>query len=118
MAAASEKEKAVAENKTSGDHDRVAMLSLKADGSPDQTAPEFIGDKEAAVAATTEQFRQQAVSAADVEVRGVSASGSADDSGTQDPTVEEIKKAHDSAASGAESAAKKAVESLHKGLGA
>lgn len=101
-----------------GDHDRVAMLSLKADGSPDQTSPEFIGDKDAAIAATTEQFRQQAVSAADVEARGVTAGGpDVEASDREDPTVEDIKKAHDAAASGAESSAKKVVESLHKGLG-
>jgi hypothetical protein len=102
-----------------GDHDRVAMLSLKADGSPDQTAPEFIGDKDAAIAATTEQFRQQAVSAADIEARGVTAGGVGGDvSDREDPTVEDIKKAHDAAASGAESSAKKVVESLHQGVGA
>lgn len=98
-----------------GDHDRVAMLSLKADGSPDQHDPEFIGDKDAAVAATAEQFRQQAVSAADVRVRGVSSEGEV--STTEDPTVAEIKKAHEDAAKGAESAAKSVVDSLHQGLG-
>lgn len=97
-----------------GDHDRVSMLSLKADGSPDQTDPEFIGDKDAAIAATTEQFKQQAVSAADVEVRGVT-SGNGEVSTTEDPTVAEIQKAHEAAASGAESAAKAVVNSLHQG---
>lgn len=97
-----------------GDHDRVAMLSLKADGSPDQTDPEFIGDKDAALAATTEQFKQQAVSAADVEVRGVT-SGNEKVSTTEDPTVAEIQKAHEAAASGAESAAKSVVNALHQG---
>lgn len=99
-----------------GDHDRVAMLSLKADGSPDQTDPEFIGDKEAAVAATTEQFRQQAVSAADVEVRGVT-SGNEKVSTTEDPTVAEIKKAHEAAAKGAEANASSVVGALHQGSG-
>ena len=32
-----------------GTQDRVAMLSLKSDGTPDQTNPVVIGDKEAAV---------------------------------------------------------------------
>lgn len=115
MASASDKENTVAENKVpaSGDHDRVQMLSLRADGTPDQHNPEFIGDKDATLAATTEQFRQQAVSAADVQARGASAAGS--DSGVQDPSVEELKKAHGSAAKSAESAAKKAVDSLHQG---
>lgn len=96
-----------------GDHDRVTMLSLRADGTPDQVNPEIIGDKDAAIAATAEQFKQQAVSAADREVRGVSADG--DVSKTEDPSVEELQKAHEAAAKGAESAAKSVVESLHKG---
>ena len=100
-----------------GDHDRVTMLSLRADGTPDQVNPEIIGDKDAAIAATTEQFKQQAVSAADREIRGVT-SGDQDGASTkEDPAVEELKKAHESAAKGAESAAKSVVESLHKGLG-
>lgn len=93
-----------------GDHDRVAMLSLRADGTPDQHNPEFIGDKDATLAATTEQFRQQAVSAADVDLRGAAAS--TDDSGVQDPSIAELEKAHEAAAKSAETAAKKAVDSL------
>lgn len=100
-----------------GDHDRVAMLSLKADGSPDQLNPEIIGDKNAAIAATTEQFKQQAVSAADVEIRGASTDDSAGTSTTEDPTVAELKAAHDAAADGAEASAKKVVEALHQGVG-
>jgi hypothetical protein len=113
-----------------GDHDRVVMLSLKHDGTPDQAAPEIIGDKDVALAAAREQFRQQAVSAADVDKRGVSASspalvgkedGSVEevDAGSlpQDPSVAELEKAHDQAAKAAESAADKAVGALHKGLG-
>lgn len=97
-----------------GDHDRVTMLSLRADGSPDQINPEIIGDKEAAIAATTEQFKQQAVSAADREIRGVS-SDEGEVSKKEDPTVEELQKAHEAAAKGAESSAKSVVESLHQG---
>ena len=44
-----------------GTQDRVAMLSLKSDGTPDQTNPVVIGDKEAAVAAAKRQFAEQAV---------------------------------------------------------
>ena len=29
--------------RTDGDHDRVAMLSVRADGTPDQIDPELIG---------------------------------------------------------------------------
>ena len=48
-----------------GTQDRVAMLSLKSDGTPDQTNPVVIGDKEAAVAAAKRQFAEQAVSSVD-----------------------------------------------------
>lgn len=92
-----------------GDHDRVAMLSLHADGSHDQRNPEIIGDKDAALEAAKEQFRQQAVSAADQKLRGVSS----EDAGEQD--VDKLTKAHEAAAKGAEAAATKAVNDLHKG---
>lgn len=99
-----------------GDHDRVAMLSVKADGTPDQLNPEFIVDRESAERATTEQFRQQAVSAADVEVRGASTAerdrGTTITDGPEDPEVEELQKAHEKAAEGAESSAKSAVDAL------
>jgi hypothetical protein len=99
-----------------GDHDRVTMLSLRADGSPDQTpGVEIIGDKEAAIAATAEQFKQQAVSAADREIRGVDSGNGEKVSEKEDPTVEELQKAHEAAAKGADSAAKSVVESLHQG---
>ncbi len=113
-----------------GDHDRVQMLSLRADGTPDQHNPEIIGDKEFALDAAKEQFKQQAVSAADRQIRGVTAGGSAlvgQKDGSvkevdaselpQDPSVAELEKAHESAAKAAEAAAEKAVNSLHKGLG-
>lgn len=109
-----------------GDHDRVQMLSLKADGTPDQHNPEIIGDKDVAVAAAKEQFAQQAVSAADVELRGATATvgvlqGQADGSVTtvgsteQDPSIAKLEDAHGKAAKAAESAAEKAVNALHKG---
>ena len=94
-----------------GDHDRVMMLTLEADGTPRQVAPEMIGPKDAVLEATKEQFRQQAVSAKDVELRGAS---DTEDSERDD---EKLSKAHDAAAKAAEKAAEKTVESLHKGLG-
>lgn len=112
--------KAPAANKAAaggGDHDRVAMLSLRADGTPDQHAPEIIGDKDTALAATTEQFRQQAVSAADIEKRGVTAGPGGGEELEQDPQIVELQKAHEAAEKSAESAAKKTVEGLHQGLG-
>lgn len=107
-----------------GDHDRVQMLSLKADGTPDQHNPEIIGNKDVAVEAAKRQFAEQAVSAADVaEVRGpVTLVGQKDGSVKevpattgQDPQIDERVKAHESAAQAAESAAEKTVSSLHKG---
>lgn len=92
-----------------GDHDRVQMLSLHADGTPAQVNPELIGDKETTLAATTEQFRQQAVSAADVAARGAVA----DSESERDPEV--LKEIHDTAAKAAEAAAEKTVDALHKG---
>lgn len=94
-----------------GDHDRVVMLSLHTDGTPAQVAPEMIGDKEAVLEATKEQFRQQAVSAKDVELRGVSSDS---DSERDD---EKLRKAHEAAEKSAESAAEKTVNQLHQGLG-
>ena len=94
-----------------GDHDRVTMLSLHSDGTPAQVAPELIGDKDAVLEATKEQFRQQAISAKDVELRGVS------DDSESERDEEKLAKAHEAAAKSAEAAAEKTVASLHKGLG-
>lgn len=93
-----------------GDHDRVQMLSLKADGTPDQHNPEIIGDKDVAVAAAQEQFKQQAVSAADVAHAG-SGETTVEDA-PQDPTIEAVQKEHEKVATAAEKRAKTVVESL------
>lgn len=97
-----------------GDHDRVQMLSLRADGTPDQHNPEIIGDKETAVAAAKEQFRQQAVSAADV-ASAPAGGGSTVEDAPQDPTIEARVKEHEKVAASAEKAAEKVVNDLHKG---
>lgn len=98
---------------THGDHDRVAMLSLKADGTPDQNSPEFIGDPKETEKATTEQFVQQAVSAKDTELREQTGDrGTTVEDAQQDPTVAKLKKEHDAVAKKATSAAKQAVKSL------
>ena len=93
-----------------GDHDRVSMLSLKADGTPDQLNPEIIGDKEFAIEATKRQFTEQAVSAVDQAERGVSS----DDAETveQDPSIKDLTEKHDAAAKAAEGAAESAVGAL------
>jgi hypothetical protein len=95
-----------------GDHDRVQMLSLQADGTPDQHNPEIIGDPEAAKAAAREQFKQQAVSAVDVQP---TAGGSTVDDAPQDPSIAEAQAEHDKVAKAAEKAADAAVDALTKG---
>lgn len=95
----------------SGDHDRVQMLSLRADGTPDQNNPEIIGDKEVALEAAKEQFRQQAVSAADVKYADTDPVAET----PQDPTIEAAVKEHEKVAKAAEKAAEKVVDSLHQG---
>jgi hypothetical protein len=102
---------AVTETTEAGAHDRVAMLSLRKDGSHDQHDPELIGDKDATLEATKEQFRQQAVSSVDEKLRATYVPG-ADEGAPEDPTVEELRKAHESAAEQAESDAETAVDAL------
>lgn len=111
-----------------GDHDRVGMLSLKADGTADQHNPEIIVDKESALTASRRQFSEQAVSAADVEKRGAGTGSDTalvgQEDGTtkqitasdapQDPSIEELTKVHDSAAKSGVSAAEAAVSRLVK----
>lgn len=97
-----------------GDHDRVGMLSVRADGTPDQHNPEIIGDKETAVAATKEQFAQQAVSAADVQRREDELAAQRASDEPEDPSIAEAKAEHQKVAEAAESAAEKVVDELHK----
>jgi hypothetical protein len=90
------------------------MLSLKADGTPDQHNPEIVGEREFALEATREQFRQQAVSAVDQEKRAeLFGTGASDveDLG-QDPKIEELQSAHESAAKAADKAAESTVGAL------
>lgn len=98
-----------------GDVDRVAMLSLDKNGVPDQTpGVEMIGDRSFAEAATARQFTEQAVSAADVQVRGAAVT-TADvdaDQTVQDPSIAEATEAHEAAAATAEKAAASAVKAL------
>ena len=100
-----------------GDHDRIVMASRKADGSMDQTAPEFIGDKDVAIAAAKEQLGQQAASAVDVAARGVSSTPEAAAAAEPDPDVKALKDAQDEAVAAAESQAEREVNQLHQGLG-
>ena len=111
-----------------GDHDRIAMLSLNADGTADQHNAEVIIAKDEAVSAAKVQFAQQAVSAVDVAERGATAGtsavtlvGQSDGSVEEqplsvnpDPSTEVLKKKHDEAAKAAEASAEKIVVALIK----
>ncbi|MFJ1808541.1 MULTISPECIES: hypothetical protein [unclassified Streptomyces] len=111
--------KPTAQAAAAGDHDRIVMASRRADGSMDQTAPEFIGDKDVAIAAAKKQLAEQAASAVDVAARGVSSAQAEDGTGPAepDPDVKALKDAQDEAAKAAEERAVREVEELHKGLG-
>lgn len=111
-----------------GDHDRVQMLSLRADGTPDQHNPEIIGDVETAKAAAREQFAQQAVSAADaVRASSVPMMTVSNEDGTtelrpaseapQDPSIQEAQNEHQKVAEAAHKAADAAVDALHRDAG-
>jgi hypothetical protein len=95
-----------------GDRDRVAMLSLRADGTPDQHNPEIIGDKDFALEATREQFRQQAVSAVDQAERKAADTGA--EQLEQDPQIAALQQAHKDAEAQAESAADATVAALFR----
>lgn len=92
-----------------GDHDRVAMASRHPDGSPAQT-PDFtyIGDPDVAVSSAKTQLAEQAVSAADVKARGVTADEDTDSE--PDSAVAELAKTHKDAVKAAESAADSEVK--------
>lgn len=113
-----------------GDHDRVAMLSLNADGTANQHKPEIIISKEAATEASSRQFSEQAVAAVDAEIRGAGTGPDTAIVGTedgkpdettkasdlpQDPSVEELQKAHEGASKKASQSAEQVVGSLVKG---
>ncbi|ODA69518.1 hypothetical protein [Streptomyces sp. AVP053U2] len=103
-----------------GDHDRIVMASRRADGSMDQVNPEFIGDKETAIAAAKEQLAVQAVSAVDVAARGVAAGPADDGTGSSEPDadIKALKEEQEKAKEAAESQAEREVEQRHQGLGA
>lgn len=108
-----------------GDHDRVQMLTLNADGTPRDHNPEIIGDPEVAKAMAREQFAQQAVSAADVRATSVPMMVVGDGKdGTklvpaseapQDPSIADAQAEHAKVAEAAHKAADAMVDSLHRG---
>ena len=98
-----------------GDHDRVVALSVRADGTLDQTDPEIIGDKDAALAATKRQFAEIAVSAVDAEKRAELGLARSTDDDTSDAAIDALRKEHEKAAEAAEKKAEQVVNSLHQG---
>ncbi|WP_455360017.1 hypothetical protein [Streptomyces sp. SYSU K21746] len=103
-----------------GDHDRIVMASRRPDGSMDQINPEFIGDKDVALAAAKEQLAVQAASAVDTAARGVTSGPAEDGVGSSEPDAEvkALKDAQDAAVEAAQSRAEREVNDLHQGLGA
>lgn len=116
------KEPAMAEPKSTdkpviatGDHDRVVALSVRADGTLDQYAPEIIGDKDAAVEATKRQFAEIAVAAVDAEKREeLGLAGTSGEGDTSDTAIDALKAEHEKAAKAAESKAASVVNALSK----
>lgn len=105
-----------------GDHDRVQMLTLNADGTPRDHNPEIIGDPEVAKAMAREQFAQQAVSAADVRATSVPMMVVGDElrpasEAPQDPAIAERQAEHEKVAEAARKAADAMVDALHADAG-
>ena len=100
-----------------GDVDRVQGLSINKDGAPDQSAGwEFIGDKDAALDATKEQFRQIAVAAVDAVKRPeLGLAGSQDEGDTSDAAIDKLKAEHQKAEAAAEKKAEALVNSRSNG---
>jgi hypothetical protein len=110
-------DKPTAKAAAQGDHDRIVMASRRADGSMDQVDPEFIGDKETAIAAAEEQLAVQAASAVDTAARGVTSAPEGTGSSEPDAEVKALKDAQDKAVEDAKDKARAEVEQRHKGLG-
>lgn len=102
-----------------GDHDRIVMATRRADGSMDQVNPEFIGDKDVALAAAKEQLAVQAASAVDTAARGVTSGPSEGGTGSSEPDadIKALKDAQDEAVKKAEAQAEREVNDRHQGLG-
>lgn len=94
------------------DHDRVVALSIRNDGSVDQTNPEIIGSTDAALAATKAQFAQMAVSAKDGYERRAELDAEAEARAAQDPVIAARVKEHEAAVKAAEAKAEQVIKSL------
>jgi hypothetical protein len=97
-----------------GDHDRVVALSVRVDGTLDQTDPEIIGDKDFALAATKRQFAEMAVSAVDAQRRRELGLAGDTERDTSDAAIDKLRKEHEAAASAAEKQAEAVVNALTK----
>lgn len=99
------------------DHDRVAMFSVAKDGTLDQSpGVEVIGDKDAAIEATQEQFRQIAVAAVDAVKRPeLGLAGPQDEGDTSDKAIDALKAEHEKAEKAAEKKAEALVNAATKG---
>lgn len=103
-----------------GDRDRIQLPSLRADGSLDQHNPEFIDASDFTKDAVREQYRQQAVSAADVQIRGASSVPMMIVDGKevpaseapQDPSIQKMQDEHQKVADAAAKAADVTVDAL------
>lgn len=99
-----------------GAHDRVVSFSVAKDGTLDQSpGVELIGDKDAALAATKEQFRQIAVSAVDAEARASAGLAGGAEGDTSDAAIDALRKEHEKAAASGERTAESLVNAAHKG---
>lgn len=106
-----------------GDHDRVAMLSLHSDGTPNQTdVVETVLDPDTFREATRAQFAQQAVSAADTDhvlssvARGVTLVGDEpeEERSTGDPVLDKVCDRHTSLVKEAHTAADQATDAVSR----
>lgn len=109
-------------------HDRVAVLSVRADGTHDQLNPELINDVDETKAYTRRQFTEQAIGEADRQANA-GLVGPTTIIGTkegepdkivpasevdQDPSIASAKAEHEKVQAAAEKAADAAVDSLSK----
>lgn len=99
------------------DHDRVASFSITKEGTLDQSpGVEIIGDKDAALETTKEQFRQIAVAAVDAEKRPeLGLAGSQEAGSTADAAIDALKAEHQKAEAAAEKKAEALVNATNKG---
>lgn len=97
---------------TIADHDRISGLSISKDGTPDQSPGWEFLDKDSALDATKEQFRQIAVAAVDAEKRPeLGLAGPQDEGSTADGPIDALRAEHEKAAAAAEKAAEALVNS-------